>query len=1007
MFSVRRVLFAFLLIFALNSFCAGEPVKFARYPNVCGNKIAFTYSYDIWVANADGSEPYRLTNHIAKDLYPRFSPDGKWIAFCSDRMGNYDIYLMPIEGGEAKQLTSFSGNDIMVGWVPDGKRIIFRSDRNGTWGSPLYTVGIDGDLPIPLNIDSGYSGAISHDGSTLAFNRRSARYGRKHYKGNGSSDIWVQDLRTQKISQLTDTNLRAFRKHRYDLFPMWGADGMIYFASERDETFNIWKMMPDGSEVEQVTRHNKDGVHYPSISPDGKTIIYENEFDLWTIDTAGGEPERISIELGFEPKENLVEYQHVSSQADGFGPSPSGDYIAVDHHGEIFVVPTDARVGEKKQVTNSAYRDRHMSYSPDGKYICYISDESGDEELWLYEVEDGTKRKLTEHESLKRQYLWSKDSKQIAWTGANSLFLTEIESGEMEELAHNDARGFRLTDFSKDGEWIVYMKYTDDYNQDIYLFNIEEEKEYNITDNPFYDYHGTFSSDEKSVVFSSKRNNGTSHLFVLPLEKVMEDKDDPLVKEKKKGDKDKDKKKDDGEKEDEKKEDECEDNEDIDKKIDEEHVADPNEISTQKCSKEENGDEPKNEEEGEKKDEGIKFDMDGIERRAVQVSKKARDVDNVFVKDDKVYYTGRDDKGAGLFSIGIDGKDETKVTEGSFGRLEVTADKKMIFYKSGSSVYKMPLGSKKKEKVGFNIVVTIDKRKEWEQIFEECWRVMKYDFYDENMHGYDWDAIKVEYKPLLAYVSENQDLYDLVNLMIGELNASHTGVKGPVRGHPATYTTKLTGFDMVPDGSYFKVSHIFWEGPADKEWVDLNVGDYVLSIDGKDIRSGDNYWSILNHCLNDYVTFKVSSDPEGDDVRQIRIKTVTSLRDIKYKEWVEKNRKYVKELTDDKIAYVHIQRMDRSSLEKFKNEISRYHNHKGIVIDIRYNGGGNIDQELLDILSRRAYQYWNQRWSSREMGRRHRHAIIGPKVILINHGSQHQTARLRRWDSGILGWDAS
>jgi tricorn protease len=223
--------------------------------------------------------------------------------------------------------------------------------------------------------------------------------------------------------------------------------------------------------------------------------------------------------------------------------------------------------------------------------------------------------------------------------------------------------------------------------------------------------------------------------------------------------------------------------------------------------------------------------------------------------------------------------------------------------------------------------------------------------------------------------------------MIGELNASHTGVKGPVRGHPATYTTKLTGFDMVPDGGYLKVSHIFWEGSADKEWVDLNVGDFVLSIDGKDIRSGDNYWSILNHCLNDYVTFEVSSDPEGDDVHQIRIKTVTSLRDIKYKEWVEKNRKYVKELTDDKIAYVHIQRMDRSSLEKFKNEISRYHNHKGIVIDIRYNGGGNIDQELLDILSRRAYQYWNQRWSSREMGRRHRHAIIGPKVILINHGS--------------------
>ena len=311
----------------------------------------------------------------------------------------------------------------------------------------------------------------------------------------------------------------------------------------------------------------------------------------------------------------------------------------------------------------------------------------------------------------------------------------------------------------------------------------------------------------------------------------------------------------------------------------------------------------------------------------------------------------------------------------------------MLLYKSGDNLYKMPLSSKKEQRLEFGFTLEIDKMKEWAQIFDECWRVMKYYFYDENMHGYDWEAIKAEYKPLLPYLSSYQDVYDLANLMIGELNASHTGVSGPSRPKPQTYRTCFPGFEMIPEGDHYKVSHIYWQGPADKEWIDLKVGDYVLSLDGQTIKAPDNYWPILNHCLNDYITIEVSSTPDGGDVRKLRIRTINSLTDIKYEEWVEKNRLYVKEKTDDKIAYVHIRAMNGESLEHFKNEIDRYHNHQGIIIDIRYNHGGNIDQQILDILSRRVYEYWNNRWASREMGRRPFQAINGPKVMLINSQS--------------------
>jgi tricorn protease len=294
-------------------------------------------------------------------------------------------------------------------------------------------------------------------------------------------------------------------------------------------------------------------------------------------------------------------------------------------------------------------------------------------------------------------------------------------------------------------------------------------------------------------------------------------------------------------------------------------------------------------------------------------------------------------------------------------------------------------GEKKKTRVEFALAVNVDRRSEWAQMFDECWRVMKYRFYDEKMHGMDWPAIKARYEPLLSYVGENQDLYDIANEMIGELNASHIGVSGPPsREMPAQYTTRYLGFELEPSGSAYRIAHIYRDGPADKEWLGLTVGDTVLAIDGKPIRPGENFWPALNQALNEYVTVKIGSAADPKAARDVRIRAVASLGDIKYEEWVQNNRDFVNKASGGQLAYVHIRSMSAGPLKRFQNEINEFWDKKGIVVDIRYNGGGNIDQELLDILERRPYEYWNNRWGSRTWGRRPRQAIAGPKVMLIN-----------------------
>ena len=981
---------------------APSPIRFARYAHIANDgTIAFTYQDDIWLTNSAGAEPRRLTAHVARDFMPRFSPDGKWIAFTSNRMGNNDVYVVPVAGGEPKQLTWFSGDDQAMYWTPDGRELVITSNR-GThpFGSPLFRLPLDGGMPRPMAMDFARAGMMKQDATLVAFNRSLPSYWRKGYRGNSNADIAVQNLRTGEITEITDTDLKAYKGFTHDVHPMWGADGLIYFASERDGTFNIWRMPPTGGAPQQVTTHKEDGVQFPAVSPDGRRMIYENDFRLWTMDIPDGKPRELALRMTFDPKENDVDVVTTTNRADGFTVSPSGEYLAVDFHGEIMIVPTEAGVGEKTAVTNSPWRERGQVWSPDGRRIAYISDESGDEEIWTFDIASGTRRKLTSQQSIKADLTWAPNSAKLAFTGNNRLWEVDMAAGSSpREVAANAAGGFTVGQYTPDGNWLTYTKRDDDQNADVYVFDVRNRREVNVTRNPFNDANGTITPDGKHLVFTSTRDGATAQLFVVSLVKLAEDPNDPVVRERQRraaaggaGNAPRE-------------------------RGDSTAPASPAApgqpgASTAAAASAANA--------ANTMAAGapftVRIDADGIERRVTQLTRGTPGVGAYFLSRDgrTIYFTvgggggfGGGGQGAaaadpdspnvGLFAMNIDGQNRRRVAGGAYPGLTPTTDRRAVFFRrparggdeggTGTEIARLTLATPQRaDPVGFTFPVRIDRRAEWNQLFEESWRVMKYRFYDEKMHGKDWDAIKARYKPLLPYVGTNEDVYDLANEMIGELNASHTGVNGPpTRPMPRVYTSRYLGFEMEPsDAGRYRISHIYRDGPADKEWLGLAVGDYVLGVDGTELKAGDNYERLLATTLNEYIPVRVSKSASGEGARTVRIASVTSLTDVKYLEWVAKNRDEVEKQTNGDIAYVHIRSMDQPSLAKFRNEIDQFSNKKGIIVDIRYNGGGNIDQELIDILERQPYQFWNQRTGSRVWGRRPRQAIAGPKVMMIN-----------------------
>jgi tricorn protease len=1018
------VLLTLAALFAPPVLNAAE-VKLARHPDYHDGKIVFSYLGDLWLVNDDGANPRRLTVHPARDIHPRFSPDGKWIAFSSNRYGNYDVFVMPAAGGPAKRLTYHSANDTVVGWSPDSRRVLFTSARGLLYpGIPsLYTVPADGGLEQPVPTDWGSWGSYSPDGKQLAFNRHPIPWSRKHYRGSYCADLWVMDAEGKNFRRVLDNDLKDEMKPN-NLWPMFGHDGTIYFVSDRAVTAragspevlksvnNIWKISVEGGKPEQVTHHTSGSLFYPSISSDGKVIVYEENFGLWKLDTATGDTKEIKIDVVSDDRENNLESLTVNGDADSFQLSPTGKRAVISTHGELFTIATER--GDVTRLTSTPQvREVRPHWSPDGKWIAFVGDTDGREEVWLCDERGGQLKKISNRDSEKGQIVWAPDGKALLYTGSDhALCRYDLDGGKTTVLTTGEVATFGgqaigSPQWSPDGKWVSFTKSGKTLLPHVYVMPSEGGEARRITDADTYsDSSAHWTADGKHLVYLSGTDTGNigqegrsaAQIFVVALQP--------------------------------------EERNPLDRNIDSEEQAVKAERQPPRGG-------PGAGRPADRPPPEVKIDFERIARRARQLTRSADAIGNLAMTPDRrgvIFTTSGTEGGRSVQSIwsqGLDGDRLTRLVQsaptggdeeetpargrfgGGFTGLQVTRDGRSLFYLQGNGIYSVALGGGAAptesagtgggrgtgrgalrgatpaattegsgQRVNFTARVEIDHRQERKQVFQEAWRVMKHRFYDPAMHGVDWDRMRTVYEPLLEHVADQEELHNVVSQMIGELNASHTGISGGTAEGGRGEQTRFPGFELEPDASgFYKVTHVYKNGPADKDYVKINSGDFVLAVDGQDLKAGDNYWRQYTTAASSRLEFTVNNKPAKEGAWQTKVTPVSSTQyaNLQYQRWVADRRAAVDRMSNGEIGYLHIRQMNEPSLRQFERDLAMNKDKKALVIDQRFNPGGSIDQELLEILGQRQYQYTKLR-DSIEVTRPFR-AFFGPMAVLANERS--------------------
>jgi tricorn protease len=1029
-----------LSLLLLSAPAPAAEIKLARHPDYHDGKIVFSYLGDLWVVKEDGSDPRRLTTHAAHEAHPRFSPDGKWIAFSSDRYGNYDVFVMPAEGGPAKRLTYHSASDTVVGWSRDSKRVIFNSARGRVYpGIPsLYEVSIDGGLEQPLPTDWGFWGSYSPDGKQFAFNRHPMVWSRKHYRGSYAADLWVMDTDGPTFRKLVDVDTPDDMKPN-NFWPMFG-NGFIYFVSDRGvqakagskdvlrSRNNIWKVPAQGGEPVQVTDHTSGSLFWPSMSSDGRVIVYEEDFGLCKLDTASGQTTRVKIDIVSDEKENNLETLTVNGEADTYSLSPSGRRAVVSTHGELFTIATGR--GDVRRLTSTpGVRETQPRWSPDGKWIAFVADTNGNDDVWLCDENGGQLKQVSKGDSQKGQIVWAPDSKALLYTASDKkLYKYTLDGAKTDVVATGSAIGFGGTaimgpQWSPDSKWISYTRAGENLLPHVYIVPAAGGKEQRITDADSYtDTNAVWAPDGKHMVYLSgtdvanigQGGRSTAQIYVVSLSP--EEKDP------------------------------------TDHDIDSEADAQRQQRERRGAGRggrggadAEGGDAaPKVE---------VKIDFNGIARRARQLTRSGDTVGGLTVAPDgrTVVFTTSGTEGGrpvqSIWSIGIDGSGLSRVAQparqttdeegtppagrGGFGglsSLQFARDGRTLYFHQGNGIYAVnvnpaPTGDDTPapaaggtgggrgrggrggggaaaapattdtgagatpRRINFTARVEVDHRAERKQVFDESWRVMKHRFYDPAMHGVDWEAMRKQYEPLLEYVGDREELHDVVMEMIGELNASHTGISGGGR-QTASDQTRYPGFELEPDASgYYKVTVVYKRGPADREGVKLRVGDFILAVDGQALKAGDNYWKYFTHTQGNKLDFTVNDKPNKEGAWTAKVTPVSAAQygTLQYEKWVADRREMVDKLSGGEVGYLHIRQMNEPSLRQFERDLAELHNKKALVIDQRFNPGGGIDQELLEILQQKQYQYTRVRDSVQVT--RPLRGFFGPMVVMENERS--------------------
>jgi tricorn protease len=960
----RSLLFGLLILILSSLSVNGQNINDTRLlwqPTISKNLIAFIYAEDLWVANKDGSYPRRLTVSEGAESNPVFSPDGSMIAFTGQYDGNTDVFVVPTAGGVPKRLTWHPGADLIRDFSPDGKKILFASQRNSFTNRyyQLFSVDIATGAEQQLPIPNAFWASYSPDANSIAYTTIPDRFEQwKNYRGGTMSRIWLYDIKSHNVTEIPKP-----KGGSNDSKPVWKGN-KVYFRSDRDGEFNLYSYDRATKVVSQISKF-KD---FPVSSLEGTSdeIILSQAGFLHLYNLSSNNISRIKIGIGADLLDQRTRFVKGDQYIRGGNISPTGARVVLDYRGDIVTLP--AQKGDLFNLTNSpGVHENEPAWSPNSRLIAYFSDASGEYELHIKNQEGGSEPKIIKLKGsgFYANIHWSPDSKKLAFVdNGRRLYVADIATGNIIKIAE-DANyvpgAFRelFGSWSSDANFISYTTIAETNFERAWVYSFTDNKSYPVTDalsnvtEPTFDPSGKYlyvlaSTDAGPVVNwfdqSSQDMESTNTIYLITLQKSVQS---PFAREN-----------------------ELEEVKDTSNK--QPYKADSN----------------KNK---------LKIDWDGIQNRIVPLPVAKGSYRSLSaLKEGELFYLSAPPHGstptmlnlynfkkrkeepimpADVYIISAKGEKTLFVTKGKWG-IAATGQKPTPESMLNTST----------------LQVKISPKEEWKNIFNEAWRVNRDYFYDPNMHGVNWVAMKKKYEALLPDVASTNDLYRIMTWMFSELSVGHHrfSTTGDRRVNTEFVPGGLLGADFEINNNRYRIKKIYgglnWtpdlRSPLTEPGVNVQVGDYILAVNGDDVTADKNFYSYFENTADKILTLTVASSADGNNKRNVKVVPVASEGALRNRDWVEGNMRKVAEATNGQVAYVYVPNTGGEGHEYFKRYFFPQSNKAGIIIDERFNGGGQLADYYIDMLKRPVQSYWRYRYGKDQKAPNA--SIQGPKVMLID-----------------------
>jgi tricorn protease len=988
-----------------------------------GSRIAFAHAGDLWVASSEGGVAARVTSHPSEDHSPSFSPDGESLAFFSERTGGGNIYIASLNGGgPPRRVTHHGGSPPPVAWAPDGAWLYFTSHDTGLGGA-VSKVAVTGGPTIRLAHDpmeSHYNAAVSPDGAWIAFNNNGHQWWRHGPNPAGHSDIWVM---AEGAGADDFRRLTAFLGH--NVRPMWGEGGeSIYYVSDRGGEENIWRMSLEGdADAQPVTAFTDGRVTNPSISADGRWITFEREFGVWRLDAASGAAAPVDVQVHADEKSTPVRHEVFTNGLSEFDLSPDGKKVAFVVHGEVFADLADKGDKVKKggasfRVTDTHARESQLSWRPDSEHVVYLSDRTGHNEMFLYDFKERSERRLTESSEPKAAPTFSPDGKWLAYAvGKTDIRLMDTEDWSERGFITNErfTGVFSPTEFvwSPDSQWLAYTATDENFFDNIHVQGLGEEASRQVT---FLSNIGCgaleWSPDGKFLIFGTgqyREESLIARVDLVPIRPVFEEDDfDKLFEDDETPDEDGD-----APPEDESPEDEAavagsdESAAATDEAVDSSASdgATDDEAST-------DGDEEEDNEEDDEEEEApepVEIDFDGIKHRVRFLTDPKAGAGVRRIRPDSktlVYYAGHTGQG-NLWSLsleeGKEGEPPKQLTSsaGGKGHVRFVKDGKRYYFLEAGRIHSSGMdeaGGREGDPKALDVraEVEIDFHAEKMQGFDEAWRIMNENFYDEAFHGCDWDATRETFRTQVAGATTLDEFRELLNLMVGELNASHLGAGGGGGGAPDSFLgLDFDRAELEANGRH-RITSVLPESAVTAPEEPARVGEFLVAVAGVELGTGVSLPTLLQRLAGRRVTLSLSEDGTTEDAREIVVKPMSGGRhaQLRYRGWTRSNADYVHDKSGGRLGYAHVAQMSHPAYMRFIADLdAESHSRDGIVVDVRFNGGGHIAPFILDVLTRKAYTLSSLRghYTSPDTNLAGNRILEKPVILITNEHSGSNT----------------